>query len=96
MFASIQTVVPTDFAEIPIEGPLTLPDLPLRDLSKKSSQFKKKRLIDAVKGLTKEEHIEIFKIFLNNNENYSENNNGIFINLNTIKESIIEDILKLI
>lgn len=49
-----------------------------------------------VKGLTKEEHIEIFKIFLNHNEHYSENNNGIFINLNTIKESIIDDILKYI
>ncbi len=67
--------------------------------SKKSSvtlYYKKKRLIDAVKSLTKEEHIEIFKIFLNHQENYSENNNGIFINLNSIKESIIDQILKYI
>ncbi len=68
----------------------------LKSQSVRDLYYKKKRLIDAVKGLTKEEHIEIFKIFQNHQEHYSENNNGIFINLNTIRESIIDEILKYI
>ncbi len=62
----------------------------------RSLYYKKKRLIDMVKGLSREEHIEIFKVFLNHQESYSENNNGIFINLSTIRESVIDEILKYI
>jgi hypothetical protein len=37
-------------------------------------------------------HIEIAKIFKNNNIKLTENNNGIFINLNNIDSKIIEEI----
>lgn len=56
----------------------------------------KKKLIESVKKLSKDEIIEIFKIFLDNNIPYSENNNGIFINLNNVKEKILNEINKYI
>lgn len=69
-------------------------------IQKKNKQkefiLKKKKLIDHIKKLSKEEHIEIFKIFLENKVNYSENNNGIFIPLNQVNEKIIDDIFKYI
>ena len=34
-------------------------------------------------------HIEIFRIFQENNVSYSENRNGIFINMNNINTDII-------
>ncbi len=58
--------------------------------------LKKKKLIENIKKLSKEEHIEIFKIFLENKVTYSENNNGIFIPLNQVNEKIIDNIFKYI
>jgi hypothetical protein len=53
---------------------------------------KKKYIIDTIKKFTKFEQIEIFKILKKNNVKYSENNNGVFINLNILSESILDEI----
>ena len=39
---------------------------------------------------------EVFKIFLNNNIDYNENSNGIFINLTNINKNIIKELKKYI
>jgi len=39
-------------------------------------------------------HIEIFRIFQENNISFSENRNGIFINMNNLTTEIITKILK--
>lgn len=45
-----------------------------------------------IEGLGKPHHIEIAKIFKKNNIKLTENNNGIFINLNTIPQQVIDEI----
>ena len=55
-------------------------------------EFKKKYIIDTIKNFSKVEHIEIFKIFKKYNVKYTENSNGIFVNLNILNESIINKI----
>ena len=49
----------------------------------------RKYIIDKSKVLKKYEHIEIFKILKKDNINFTENNNGIFINLNKISYEIL-------
>ena len=44
----------------------------------------KKQLVKDISNLNKIEHIEIFKIFKKDNIKYTENSNGIFINLNNV------------
>tara|TARA_Y100000310_G_C20612358_1_gene778701 strand:- start:1042 stop:1350 length:309 start_codon:yes stop_codon:yes gene_type:complete len=41
----------------------------------------KKKILSEIAKLTEIEHIEIFKIFDRDNINYTENRNGIFINI---------------
>jgi hypothetical protein len=53
---------------------------------------KKKKLIDICKNLTKLEYVEIFTIIKEDNCQYSENKNGIFINLTNINEYTIDKI----
>ena len=43
-----------------------------------------KKLIDDIEVMPKESHIEIFKIFRLYNVKFTENNNGIFFNMNNI------------
>ncbi len=45
-----------------------------------------------VDNLSENEVTEIFKIIKNNNEKYSTNKNGIFINLSTLKKNTIQEI----
>ena len=52
----------------------------------------KKYIINMVKTFTKFEHIEIFQIIKKNNIKYTENSNGIFINLNYLSISILKKI----
>ena len=52
----------------------------------------KKQLIDDITNLKKIEHIEIFKIFKNNHIHYTENKNGIFINLSNISDTILLEV----
>lgn len=53
---------------------------------------KKKFIIEKVRKFNNFEHIEILKIIKKNNIKYSENNNGIFINLNLINEQVINKV----
>ncbi len=71
-------------------------ELMLKKQRNKELYLSKKRLIESIKKLSKDEIIEIFKIFLDNNVPYSENNNGIFINLNNVKEKTLTEINKYI
>ena len=58
--------------------------------------LKKKKLIDISKNLTKVEYIEIFNIIKVYNHSYTENKNGIFINLAHMQEEIIDKIFQCI
>jgi hypothetical protein len=42
-----------------------------------------------VSKLTESENLELFKIILDTNANYTKNNNGIFLNLNWIEEELL-------
>jgi hypothetical protein len=56
---------------------------------------KRKQVLDDIKnqGLTKEEHEELFRIIKRNNIEYSENSNGIFFDLNSVPDTVIEKIM---
>ncbi len=71
-------------------------ELMLKKQRNRELYLNKKKLMESVKKLSKDEIIEIFKIFLDNNVPYSENNNGIFINLNNVKEKTLNEINKYI
>ena len=58
--------------------------------------MKKKKLIEISKYLTKIEYLEIFNIIQEDNCNYSENKNGIFINLSNVSENTIYKIFNFI
>jgi proline dehydrogenase len=49
-----------------------------------------KRQIDILDEL---QYHEIFKIILKNNEKYTTNTNGIFINLSNLKQTTIQEII---
>ena len=49
----------------------------------------KKYIIDKSKLLKLYEHIEIFKLIKKQNISYTKNNNGVFINLNKLPDSLI-------
>jgi Leucine-rich repeat (LRR) protein len=57
---------------------------------------KKKFIITSSKDFNKFEHIEIFKILKIYHIKYSENSNGIFVNLNYLTENIINKIIHFI
>ena len=58
--------------------------------------LKKKKLIEISKNLSKIEYFEIFNIIKQNNCQYSENKNGIFINLLNVSENTIDKIFNFI
>ena len=58
--------------------------------------MKKKKLIEISSNLTKIEYLEIFNIFIEDKCQYSENINGVFINLNNISEITIDKIFSFI
>ncbi len=55
-----------------------------------------KKLKKKIEQLDMCHHTKILSIIKNNNINYSENKNGIFINMNLLNETIIQDIEKYI
>jgi hypothetical protein len=57
---------------------------------------KKKKLIEISKTLSKIEYFEIFSIIKQDNCQYSENKNGVFINLLNVPESTIDKIFNFI
>jgi hypothetical protein len=58
--------------------------------------LKKKKLIEISKNLTKIEYLEIFNIIQEDKCIYSENKNGIFINLSNVSENTIDKIFNFI
>ena len=53
-------------------------------------------LKNEIENLDKMFHIKIFDILLKNNIKYSENRNGIFVNMNSFDKKTINDIEKLL
>ena len=64
--------------------------------TEKNLQNKKKNLIEISKNLSNLEYLEIFNIIKENNCSYSENKNGVFINLSSVSEEIIDSIFDFI
>ena len=56
---------------------------------------KKRKLIDITKNLSHLEYYEIFNILESSNSQYSDNNNGIFVNLHNVSDEIIDKIFDL-
>ena len=56
----------------------------------------KKSIIHKIHYFNKEEHLEILKIVKNNNDKFSENDNGVFINLSKLKKSTFIEINKFV
>jgi hypothetical protein len=53
-----------------------------------------KRIRDLILSLHENEQVEIIKIIKNNNFKYTQNNNGVFINMNKLSDEILEKIDK--
>ena len=51
-----------------------------------------KKVIDDIEDMTKEHHIEIFKILTSYDIKYTENNNGIFINMSNMNPDCLKKI----
>ncbi len=64
----------------------------LDNLNNHSITFSLIEIKNKIVNLSEHELKEIFKIIKNNNEKYSTNTNGIFINLNILKKITIQDI----
>ena len=62
--------------------------------SKKFTIYDKKILLEDISKLDKIEHIEIFKIFRNDGIKYSENSNGIFINISKVPDATLLKVTK--
>jgi hypothetical protein len=59
-------------------------------------EMKKKNILENIKDLNPFEHQEIFKIVRKYNIRYSENSNGVFINMNKLSKRTINEIDKFI
>ena len=64
----------------------------LANLNNHSITFSLIEIKNKIINLSEHELKEVFKIIKNNNEKYSTNTNGIFINLNILKKITIQDI----
>jgi hypothetical protein len=64
----------------------------LKKLTQHKILFSYIEIKNKVDNLSENEVTEIFKIIKNNNEKYSTNKNGIFINLSTLKKNTIQEI----
>ena len=51
-----------------------------------------KKLKEKIDNLEMCEHVELLKIIIKNDVKYTENSNGIFINMNKLKDNCINDI----
>jgi hypothetical protein len=84
-----------DFDEVESEHTSTPHSIPGTQNSL-SLHSRKKKLIEMVKRLSKDEYIEIFKIFTDDQIPYSENSNGVFIYLNHVGEETIYKVFQYI
>jgi hypothetical protein len=60
----------------------------------KSDYEAKKQFLEDLKGLSKTEHEEIFRILKRNQVEYTENSNGVFFDLQTVSSDIFDQLLK--
>lgn len=63
-----------------------------KDFSNNLDTSKLKILRDNISELGLVENIEIFKILQKNNVKYTENNNGIFVNMAKLSQKTIDDL----
>jgi hypothetical protein len=61
-------------------------------LSKKYNIHDKKNLVSQIEQLSSLEQIEIFKLIKDETKYYTENLNGIFINVNILSDNLLEKI----
>ena len=66
------------------------------DMNEVIIEMKRKKIIENIKNLNLFEHQEIFKIIRKDNIKYSENSNGVFINMNKLSDNTIFEIDKFI
>lgn len=52
----------------------------------------KQTICDEIYNLSNDKHVELFKIFKKHNVPFSENKNGIFINLNSVDSEIMKEV----
>lgn len=62
----------------------------------KDTYLKMNKLKEKIESLDKENHIEIMRIFEKHHITYSENNNGIFINMNDLSPIALNEVDKYI
>jgi hypothetical protein len=55
---------------------------------------RRKVFLDSLKGLTKAEYVEIVRILQKHQAPFSENHNGIFLNLTTMTQDVFDDLEK--
>jgi hypothetical protein len=53
---------------------------------------RRKTFLDNLKGLTKAEYIEIVRLLQKHEVTYSENHNGIFLNLTALAQEVFNDL----
>jgi len=59
------------------------------------SLYKKKAIMTRIQNLKNKKHyIQIYRIIKDNNVQYSQNINGVFINLNNIDDTILDKIVQ--
>lgn len=66
------------------------------DMNEVLIEIKKKKIIENIRTLNLFEHQEIFKIIRKDNIKYSENSNGVFVNMNKLSDNTIFEIDKFI
>jgi len=64
--------------------------------NQKNTQESKLRLKVMMENLNKGEYCYIFRIIINFNEKFTQNNNGVFIDLNSLSDECLEEISKYI
>ena len=53
---------------------------------------RRKLFLDSLKGLTKAEYVEIIRLLQKHEVVYSENHNGIFLNLTALTQEVFDDL----
>lgn len=53
---------------------------------------RRKLFLDSLKGLTKAEYVEIVRLLQKHEVVYSENHNGIFLNLTALSQDVFDDL----
>jgi hypothetical protein len=58
-------------------------------------EYERRRIfLESLKGLTKAEYVEIVRILQKYEAPFSENHNGIFLNLSTMEQGVFEELEK--